>query len=288
MEYPSCFQAIKQHYSQLTPVEKRIADYILTHAEDVMLMSIGELTAAVGVVKSAVVRCCKSLGYHGYAQFKLALAAEIAKNKQLNYAPYIYPEDNVDTILDKVFAANVKALHDTAEFTDRESFHQAVEILQNARHIYVYGIGTSSGTVLALQYRLMQLGYAAFAFTDPPSMKVSTMNLGPSDVAIGVSHSGRTIATLDALKLSRDAGAKTVCITSYPQSPIAQACDISLDVYSDEIMYPVEAMSAIIAQMSLIFAITVALSAKNYEKTLLRAKHARELINSVRLEDKSR
>ena len=136
--------------------------------------------------------------------------------------------------------------------------------------------------------RFMQLGYAAFAFTDPPSMKVSTMNLGPSDVAVGVSHSGRTIATLDAMKLSQEAGAKTVCITSYPQSSIALACDLSLNVYSDEILYPVEAMSAIIAQMSLIYAITVVLSAKNYEKTLLRAKHARALINSLRLEDRNR
>ena len=53
--------------------------------------------------KSAIVRCCKSLGFEGYTQLKLALAAELSRNRQLNYAPYIYPEDSTGIIIDKVF-----------------------------------------------------------------------------------------------------------------------------------------------------------------------------------------
>ena len=248
-------------------------------------MSIGELAEHAQVAKSAVVRCCKSLGFDGYAQLKLALAAEYSKNKQLNYTPYIYHDDSVDTIMEKVFSANVKALHDTAARLEHDVIAEVLTQLYHARQIYLYGVGTSASMVTELQYRLMQLGYTAFAFTDPGTMKISTMNIDHRDVAFGISYSGRTIATTQSMELARAAGAKTICITSYPDSPIAKVCALSIPVYCDEVQYPVEAMSAKIAQLSLIYALTTALSSMNQEDTLQRAKRTRELINSIRVEE---
>lgn len=284
MEQKSCLQAIRHRYESLTAAEKKIADYILQNAERVMLMSIGELSESAGAAKSAVVRCCKSLGFEGYSQMKIALAAEMSRNKQLNYAPYIYPEDSVDTILDKVFSANVKAVHDTAEQLDRAAVKSALERISAAGSIYLYGVGTSAGAVLDFQYRLMQLGFSAFAFTDDSTMRVSTINIREGDVAIGISYSGRAVATIETMELARAAGAWTVCITGYPDSPITRVCHDPISVHSDEIQYPVEAMSAKIAQYSLIYAMTVALSAQNYEDTVLRAKRTRDLLDAIRLD----
>ena len=278
-------QTIQNRYHQLTAAEKRIADYLLHHREEVVGLSIGELAENAQVAKSAVVRCCKSLGFEGYAQLKLALAAEYSKNKQLNYTPYIYHDDSPATVMEKVFSANVKALHDTAAALDHAVIHEVLNQLGQARQIYLYGIGTSASMVTELQYRLMQLGYAAFAFTDPGNMMVSTMNIDHRDVAFGISYSGRTIATTRTLELARTAGAKTICITNYPESPITKVCDLVIPVYCDEVQYPVEAMSAKIAQLSLIYALTTALSSKNRDETQQRAKRTRELINSIRMEE---
>ena len=268
MEPVSCLQTIRSRYSTLTGVEKKIADYILDNGETVVGMSIGDLADCAQVAKYAIVRCSKSLGFEGYAQLKIALAAELSKNKQLNYAPYIYPDDSPAMIIDKVFSANVKALHDTAAQLDQQDIEEVLTQLQNARQICLYGVGTSASMVTELQYRLMQLGYTAFAFTDPGTMKISTMNIDHRDVAFGISYSGRTVATTQTMELAQKAGAKTICITSYPDSPIARICDLPISVYSDEVQYPVEAMSAKIAQLSLIYALTTALSSKHYEDTV--------------------
>ena len=275
-------QLIRASYPSLTGTEKRIADFILQSGEQVVHMSIGQLAAQVQAAKSAVIRFCKSVGFDGYAQLKLSLAADLAKNKKLNYTPYIYPQDSDALIMEKVFSANVKALHDTAAALDLAAAEAIMDMLQHAGCIYLYGIGTSAGMVTELQYRLMQLGYNAFAFTDPPTMKVSTMNIRPGDAALAISHSGRTIATLEAITLAGEVGANTACITSYPGSPITKVCKESLCVYSDEVQYPVEAMAAKIAQLSLIYALTTALSARNYEETAQRNKRSRELINTIR------
>ena len=286
MEQISCLRTIRSKYGRLTTAERKVADYILQNAEEVLNLSIGALADRTQTAKSAIIRCCKSLGFEGYTQLKQMLAAELSRNRQLNYAPYIYPEDSTGTIIDKVFSANVKALHDTAGHLNTEQLEQVLTLLQNARNIYLYGIGTSASMVTELQYRLMLLGYSAFAFTDPPTMKISTMNISSEDVAFGISYSGRTIATTEALDLARQAGARTVCITSYPDSPITNVCDFPIGVWSDEVQVPVEAMSAKIAQLSLIYALTTALSARHYDDTLQRAIRTRQLVDTIRLEEK--
>ncbi len=278
----SCLNAIKNHYNALTATEKKVADYILKNCDRVITMSVAELAENSCVVKSAIIRCCKSLGFEGYAELKMALAMELSKNKQLNYTPYIYPTDDAATILDKIFSANVKTLHDTAEKLDRVLLQNVVDLLDHAHTIYIYGIGTSAAIVSDFQYRIMQLGYTAFCYTDVPSMKISTLNIRKGDVAIGISHSGRTIATIEALELAKANGADTVCITSYPGSPITKAADHPVEIYCDEIQYPMEAISARIAHISVIDAITIALSARHYESAQKRAQAAHALVNTIR------
>ena len=277
----SCLAAIKAAYDSLTTVEKRVADYIREHSEKVILMPIADFAEQAGVAKSAIIRCSKSLGFEGYSELKIALAVELSKNKQLNYAPCINPDDTPGDILDKLFAANVKTLHDTADRIDREVFTAVVDLLNEARHIYIYGVGTSTVFVQELQYRLMHLGRHALAVTDVPSMKVSTLNIKKNDVVIGISHSGRTIPTLESLELAKEHGAATVCITSMPGSKITQIADYPIELWSDEIEYPMEAISARIAHLAIIDAITVAISAKNYEQALERYKAAHDMIDQT-------
>lgn len=277
-----CLIEIKNRYNSLTKTEKRIADYILSYSDKVIFSSAADIAEKTDTVKSAVVRFCKSIGFDGYNELKVALAMDLSKNKELNFTPYIHPDDEADEILDKVFAANVKTLHDTAEKIDRNALRRAVELIRNARNVYIYGIGTSSALVNDFQYRLMQLGISVLCFTDVPTMKISTMNLKEGDVAIGISHSGRTVATVDALSLAKKQGADTVCVTSYPHSSITKVSDCAITVYSDEVQYPVEAVSARISQISVLDTIAVSLSAKNYDDTLSRSKKTRELINTIR------
>lgn len=277
-----CLSTIKIEYNKLTAKEKLVADYILKNYERVVSMPVGELADTAGVVKSVIIRCCKSLGFDGYSELKLSLSRELARNESFNYVPYISREDNSSNILDKIFSANIKTLHDTAEGIDRKVLDDVVDMLADANNIYIYGIGTSAGIVSDFQYRLMQLGYTAFCFTDVASMKVSTLNIRPGDAAIGISNSGRTVATVDALVLARDMGAKTACLTGYPNSKITKICDYPLVIQTDEIQYPIEAISARIAHISVLDTVCVALSARNYDDATERSAKTHELINTVR------
>ena len=284
MKNKPCLSSIKSKYSTLTIVEKKAADFVLENYEKVISMSVAEFSNKADVAKSAVIRFSKSIGFDGFSDFKISLAMELSKNKKLNYTPYIYPDDTVSDIFDKVFSANVKTLHDTAENIDRETIKKVVEALSHAKAVYIYGIGTSRAMAEDFQYRLMQLGKTAFCYSDVVSMKISALNITKGDVAIGISHSGRTIATIEAIRAAKENGAQTVCITSNNQSPITKESTFPIEVFTDEVQYPIEAISARIAHISVIDAITTALSAKNYDKTLERSIISSKIIDTIRYE----
>ena len=284
----SCLQTIRARYGALTAAERLAADLILRDPGAVPKLSIAEFSRRSGAAQSAVVRCCKSLGYEGYADVKLALASEVARNRQLNFAPYLAPEDAPGDILDKVFAANVKTLHDTAEHLDRDALLEMVDRLDRAKHVWIYGVGTSALLVREFYWRLVELGKPVSAFTDLVEMKVSTMNAAHGDFAVGISHSGRTVATIQALELAGRAGADTGCLTSFPGSPITAVSRLSLTICSDEIRYPMEAVSSRIAHLSLIDAVTMALSSRRYGEAAARAQRVRELTDTIRYEEKRR
>lgn len=282
MENKACLSTIRTQYSHLTKKEKLLADYILAHYEEIPSMPTSCLAEQAGVVKSVIVRLCQSLGFDGYTEFKLSLSRELVRNEQFHFTPYIEKNDKTADIFDKVFAANVKTLHDTAAAIDRKQIDRIVDVLSAAKHIYIYGVGTSAGIVCDFQYRLMQLGFTAFCFTDIVNMKVSTLNITSEDTAVGISNSGRTVATVDSLNFAHDKGAKTICLTSYQNSEITKKSDFSIVIKTDEIQYPIEAISARIAHISVLDSIAIALSARNYENALERSAKTKDVIDSVR------
>ena len=273
---------ISHRSPDLTPAEKKLADYVLIYPSETVKLSASALARQAGTAASAVVRFCRSLGYQGFSDFKLHLAVSLSHQAPASYMSGAAREDSSSLVLDKIFAANIKALRDTASRIDRAAFAAAVECLLSSRCIHIYGVGTSAGMVGELQHRLMILGLRSQGFTDIAAMRLSTMNLGPGDVAVGISHSGKTAATLDAMELSRAAGAGTICLTSYSGSPITALSDHVLTVFCDETQYPIEAASARIAQTGVIDALVAALSVRRYDESILRSARIHDLMEDIR------
>jgi DNA-binding MurR/RpiR family transcriptional regulator len=71
-------------------------------------------------------------------------------------------------------------------------------------------------------------------------------------VAIGFSHSGRTVETADSLASAQGRGATTVLVTNFPASPIASEVDYVLTTSATETRYRPGAMSGRIAQLAVV------------------------------------
>jgi DNA-binding MurR/RpiR family transcriptional regulator len=165
---------------------------------------------------------------------------------------------------------------------DMKQLEEISRLLLKANKIYIFGIGTSSVIATDAQYRFTQFGLQATAYTDMLFMNVAAANMKPDDVALCISHGGRSKAVVDAMRRAKCAGAITVAITSFSGSILAKESDYTVCVFSDEENYPVEAVSARVAHLCLIDAFMMTIATLNYDQFSKHIANRNQILNEIR------
>ncbi|GHO85984.1 MurR/RpiR family transcriptional regulator [Dictyobacter formicarum] len=252
----------------LTGAEQRVAQFIEQHPEEMVHQSVQALAQLIQVSEATIVRCCRSLGYQGVRDLKLALAAEsMAPLHQIHED--ILPDDNVGTVARKVLQSDIQAIADTLAVLDEQLLEQAVEALLHATRIEFYGIGPSMPIALDAYYRFLRIGMPVAVTTDAAMQAVSAANLPPNSVAFAISHSGTTRETLNALRNARGAGARCILLSSHMHTPLSDYADIALITASRETAFRTAALTSRIAHLSVIDALYVAVALRRPEASLM-------------------
>ena len=277
---------IHNRYDQLTDTERKIADTVLIAPQDAVKMTVKELAQRSGTVPSAVVRFCKRIGATGFSDFKICLSAELGGKASAASMLPVSDGDAPQQVFEKVFASGINTLQDTLSMIDFSQAETIVRLLQQATRVVFFGVGTSSVIATDAQYRFAQLGIATSACTDILFMNVTAANLKAGDVAVCISHSGSTKATVDAMRRAKKAGATTVSISSFAHSRLATESDYKLIAFSDDKNYPVEAVSARIAHLCILDALMMSLAARKYETLQSRIAERNEVLSQMRYKNK--
>ncbi len=74
------FLGINGVYDHLGRAEQRVANFVKNYPEEVVRLPIDVLATKVGVSSSTIIRLCRRIGISGYADLKLGLAQDLARN----------------------------------------------------------------------------------------------------------------------------------------------------------------------------------------------------------------
>ena len=75
-------QLFNENKKELTKSEVKLANYIASHAEQVIYDTIKSLAIASDTSDATIIRLCKKLGFSGFSKLKIYLAQEsISQNK---------------------------------------------------------------------------------------------------------------------------------------------------------------------------------------------------------------
>jgi RpiR family carbohydrate utilization transcriptional regulator len=249
----------------LVPSEMRVARFVVEHPAEVIHYSVTELAGIAQTSASTVMRFCQKLGFKGYQDFKIALAQEaILPLKRLQSD--VVETDSPAEILDKVVLAATDAVAAAAKTIDGHTFGRVVDLFDAADRILVLGVGSSAPIVQDIAYRLLTIGLRTEAPPDVHVQHVAASLLSGRDVCLAISHTGSTRETLAAVRSAALAGAKTIAVTSFFQSPLTEIADVSLVTGSKETAFRVEAMASRLAHLSVLDALFVALAVRNRER----------------------
>jgi RpiR family carbohydrate utilization transcriptional regulator len=227
-------EAARDHLSRS---EARVADIILTDPNRAVEMSIAAISEAADVSEPTVARFCKSLGFSGLKEFKLRLARSLGSG-----TPFVHqdvkPGDDAGAVVSKMIDRASKAIASLRDDMDSTQLAKAARAIAEAGRLEFYGQGNSGIVALDAQHKFFRLGIPTAAYSDPHVHAMSAALLGPKDVVIAISASGRTLDLIRSVEIAKNAGVTVVGITTRG-SPLTKLCDVAIttDVEEDTDVY---------------------------------------------------
>jgi DNA-binding MurR/RpiR family transcriptional regulator len=271
----ACLSKVRAGIQQASDATVKIGRFVLKQPMQARNLSIGVLAKTCGVSPATAFRFCRDLGYEGYKEFQLDLAAAVAQNDTMNLEEF--SEDrSASSIVRQVFEYNRRSLAETMRMLDIRVVERVARQLQNSRRSMFVGIGASALVARYAESRFLSLGLPAFAVVDPYLQIFATENVGNGDVVVGISHTGQTDHVVDAVRTARRRGARTVAITNYPRSPLAAAANVRLITAFHEHRINAAVSSSITAQLCVINSLYFILGSRGGQEARKLADQAEE------------
>ena len=252
----------------LQPAEQRVAAMVLDDPAAAAGLSVQALAARANTSTATVLRFSRAVGAEGYPQLRLALAGAAAAEAALDSdrpAGDIDAADSLDEVIAKIVHNEARALAETGAQLDRDALRAAVDAIVGARRIDIVGVGASGLVALDLHQKLHRIGLVAFAWTDAHAALTAAALTGPSDVVVGISHSGTTVDVLEPLALAADRGATTIGLTNFSGSPLAAAAGLVLTTAARELPLRSAATASRIAQLAVVDCLFVGVVQRSYD-----------------------
>ena len=216
----------------------KIADVISTHPTAPVELTITELADQAGTSAATVTRFCRAIGFEGYTQFRVGVAAESGRGDagttwRTDIADDIGQDDPADRVLLTLLGLHTRSMEVTTSLLDLDDVQLVARAIAEARHVDIYGVGGSGVIANEFRGRLYRIGVNAHSWSDVHDGLTSAVLQDGSSVAVGISNTGRTEETIEMLSHARAAGALTVAITTDADSWLASSADVALITASE-------------------------------------------------------
>ena len=271
---------LRSRVDALSKREASVAALVLADPQRVLRLPLDRLAVEAGVSQPTVIRFCRSLGCDGLRDFKLRLAANLAGG-----TPYVHadvePGDDAASYGPKVIGAAIAALQAARDKFNAATVERAVALLASSRQLLLFGMGGSGPVALDAQHKFVRLDVPASSTSDPLMARMAVSVMAPNDLLLLVSNTGRTIATLELAELARTNGVQILAITA-PDSPLAKAATIALEIEPAEDVDLYTPMASRIAHLAMIDVLATGVALRRDTDGPARLMRVKDAVRSTR------
>jgi RpiR family transcriptional regulator, carbohydrate utilization regulator len=266
---------------RLPAAERRVADLVLERPHELLQLSLAAVASQAQVSEPTVIRCCRSLGCHGFADFKMRMAQSLASGQLFMHSD-VGPNDSVAEVAAKVFGKAARTLLQVRSQLDPARLETAISLLCGARRVECYGLGSSGIVAADAQHKLFRLGFPSVAYSDAHVHGMAATMLRPGDVVMAFSASGRTVDLISSVDLARESGADVIGITALG-APLAARCTVALELLVDEDTDIYTPMTTRLAQLTVVDTLVVGVALRQGPELLTRLQRAKDSLRSKRV-----
>jgi glucokinase len=262
----SMIDRIRQLHPELTPAEQRVASLVLEQPRLVLNEPIAGIARLADVSQPTVIRFCRSLGFLGLADFKLKFASSLTGAIPVRHSQ-VRISDSTHDLSAKVIDNTVSAILKFRDQLDVRAIDRAIELVSRAKRIEFYALGNARVVALDGQHKFFRFRIPTALYGDSHLFSLAADLLGPGDVVIAISNSGRLPELLEAVDKARAAGADVIAISS-TQSALARRASVVLAVDHSEDSSSFLSMISRVLQLLLIDIMAVGVSVDAHARTV--------------------
>ena len=273
---------INGYYGKMSKGQKAISAFIYDHYDQAVFMTAAKLGDTVGVSESTVVRYAMFIGYNGYPEFQRDL--EYWVQNKINSVQKIgakYGKSTQSEILTSVLQSDIEKIQDTIHNMDPVAFETAVDIILEAKNVYVMGVRSCEPLADFLHFYLNMIrGNVVLLKTTSVSETFEQMiRIDEQDAMVGISFPRYSMRTLKAMEFANDRNAKVIAVTDSVHSPMNLYSSCNLLARSDM----VSIVDSLVAPLSVINALVVAMCLKRPEEVKDNLKNLEEAWNNYQV-----
>ena len=223
---------IESSLDGLSRSERKVAAYVLANASGVLSMSIARVAREAKVSEPTVNRFCRTFGATGFPDFKLKLAQSLASGPTLTTA-MVSEADTLPEIFAKLTDTAICSVQDLKDSLDVTNLERAVDLFCQARQVAFFGMGASGSVARDAQHKFFRFNVPVVAYEDGLMQRMHATAMKTGDLAVLISHTGRTRAVVEAAGLAREAGASVLALTR-SDTPLSRVATLTVPVDVDE------------------------------------------------------
>lgn len=272
---------IQERLNQLSKAEKKLAEWILTHSEEVIHMSVKTLSEVSETSPATVVRLCYSLGLEGFTDLKLRLSANLPEIKSNLYSD-IAPDESISKIKQKIELKVTDAIAKNSQVLKDEVIEAIIQLIDHTSLIYTYGIGASGIVANDFYQKFLRIGKKVLFSENHHLLATSIVtNESPAFLFL-VSNSGEKKEVVELAQLAKNLKIPVVCMTSKSQSTLANYADLHLHTADGgEAPLRSSATNSLLVQLYTVDVLFSAYASRHYDKSIRQLEKTKAAIASL-------
>ena len=217
-------------YSKMTKAEKKVADVVLSHPQDLLHVTINDLARMCNVGETSVFRFCRILSLKGYQDFKLSLALSTSApdNAQSKDVINILDSSSSEDTAGRILQIYKNALDNAFRSFNFSAISTATALILNAKNVHFFGFGGSGTTANEAKNKFLKIMPNIIYNSDSHIQLTQAALLGTGDLAIIFSNSGVTKDCIEIARICHNNGAKVIFATMFLKTPAAAYSDVLL------------------------------------------------------------
>lgn len=251
------YQRVAEKLPNMSKAQEKIAKYILSHPNSTPFLTVEKLAKLSGVSIATVTRFVIFLGYSGYPEFlkdtQQSMQQQVNNSERIKLG--VEKNFSKDKSIYEIFEEDVNNIKTTVESLNVFEIKKCVNLLINAKRIYIVAKRSSAALAVFLKYYLDLMFNNVIIVENIEQMPKQINKDCGEDVIIGISFDKYSRSTVEIFSHLKRKGATTIAITDNMLSPLVPYADVTLAAISKGS----KSIESFVAPLSLINALIVSI-----------------------------